>query len=304
MAISPPTGFLTRPEASKIYNRSQRALERDLDIALAIRDANVLAHWMLVTKDGQERPAGEVTTELVKKLVADGMSPAWSVEEAWLEEQHGRKGAPKPPKHRHVDSPIDDGEARTDHQRVQPGRAAGSQTASLPNDLEFLKERIRTLERENREEATRSEQRENKLFEQLAVKDKQISAWDEVTQGVTKALATGQIRPSLASGHSDTPPHDTEADNGKPAKGDVREAEIIEQNDGTTQKSKDASGDIRTPKKPGKATVTRRKTTRPSKATTRSKQSATRHKRKPNKETPEKPKWYETPTLNRFLSRK
>jgi hypothetical protein len=36
-----------------------------------------------------------------------------------------------------------------------------------------------------------------KLFQQLEVKDKQISAWDGVTQGLTKALATGQITPNI-----------------------------------------------------------------------------------------------------------
>jgi hypothetical protein len=90
-----PSGFLTRPEAAKVYNRSQRALERDLDQALLAGDSDVLDHYKLVTKDGQIRDAHEVTVEAVKKLVYEGMTPVWYVEESWLEERYGKKGSPR-----------------------------------------------------------------------------------------------------------------------------------------------------------------------------------------------------------------
>ena len=41
----------------------------------------------------------------------------------------------------------------------------------LPTDIEFLKERIRTLEREKREEVERNEKREAKVFAELDVKN-------------------------------------------------------------------------------------------------------------------------------------
>ena len=96
MPIDPPAGYLTRPEAAKLYNRSQRALERDLDTALRVGDRDVLSHFRLVTKDGEIRQAPEVTIEEVKELVSEGMTPVWYVEEPWLLETYGRKGEPKP----------------------------------------------------------------------------------------------------------------------------------------------------------------------------------------------------------------
>ncbi len=71
MTITPPKGFLTRPEASRLYNRSQRALERDLDAALRVRDKKLLVHWKLLTKDADTKAAEDIDIETVKKLQAD-----------------------------------------------------------------------------------------------------------------------------------------------------------------------------------------------------------------------------------------
>jgi len=214
MSVNPPDGFFTRPDAATRYNRSQRALERDLDQALATGDRAVLAHWKLVTKDGNVRGAKDVTTEQVKQLVQEGQTPAWCVEGAYLEEQFGVKGSPKRRKTRHTDDQFSDSTASQSH--VKPNESSGEEgsgPATLPNDTRFLKERILTLEREKQDEARRNAEREAKLFEQLAVKDRQISAWDEVTQGLTKALATGQLVPSLLPASPEEPktPADTTA---------------------------------------------------------------------------------------------
>ena len=96
MPIEPPPGYLTRPEAAKHFNRSQRALERGLDEALRVGDQDVLSHFTLVTKDGREYAAADVTIEQVKELMADGMTPTWCVEAAWLETTYGRRGEEKP----------------------------------------------------------------------------------------------------------------------------------------------------------------------------------------------------------------
>lgn len=211
MAITIPDGYLTRPAASKVYNRSKRALERDLEDAYVADDQDVLAAFQLVTNDRDKREARAVTTELVEQLKMDGKNPVWCVSEAWLESKYGRKGESRPeprqsdekpdkqetppPKssNRSEDLPGDRGETGT----TESGEVEHSY---LPDDVEFLKERIRTLEREKRQEIERNEKREAKLFEQLAVKDKQISAWDEVTQGITRGLATGAIQPKLIHG--------------------------------------------------------------------------------------------------------
>src|SRR4051794_32631727 len=96
MPIELPAGYLTRPEAARHFNRSQRALERDLNVALTIRDAELLSHWKLATQDGKVRDGATVTAEVVKDLVTAGMTPAWCIAEKYLEKKYGRKGESRP----------------------------------------------------------------------------------------------------------------------------------------------------------------------------------------------------------------
>jgi hypothetical protein len=210
MAVDIPNGYLTRPNAAKVFNRSKRALERDLEEAYKANDENVLEAFQLVTNDRQIRQAKEVTTELVERLKQDGKNPVWCVREAWLQTKFGRKGQPKPETTAKTDTGIDDQpsppnpgagdrEAPSDPKQANGAEPITTADPVLPDDIDFLKERIRVLEREKQREIERNEQREAKLFDQLAVKDKQISAWDEVTQGLTRGLATGQIAPALAA---------------------------------------------------------------------------------------------------------
>lgn len=206
MPSKPPAGCLTRPEAAKLFNRSRRALERDLDLALSTQDADVLDHWCLVTKDGEVREATGVATDEVKQLVADGMTPTWYVQEDWLEREYGRKGTSRPARSRDHDKPSLQPTPELP-KLDQSTDTASSSKSSLPSEIVFLQERIRVLEREKKEEAERSEKREAKLFDQLAVKDKQINSWDEITQGLTRGLATGQLVPSLLGTGSETAPN-------------------------------------------------------------------------------------------------
>lgn len=204
MPIKPPTGFATRPEASRLFNRSQRQLERDLDVACLAEDQEVLCRYMLMTKDGELRDAKDVTTQQVKQLQSDGMIPVWYVEASYLEEEYGRKGEPKPAKSsENVEAKVTLQQVPNASKSDPAGRHAGGtelkETPLLLSDAEFLHERIQTLEQQNQQEKDRHDRIVEKLFEQLDVKDKQISAWDEVTQGLTKGLATGQLAPRLLS---------------------------------------------------------------------------------------------------------
>ena len=194
MPIDMPTGYLTRPEAAKKYNRSQRALERDLDVALAIQDHELLSQWKLVTKDGTVRRGEDVTLKMVKELVAGGMAPAWCIAESFLEEKYGRKGTPRPTTLSQLPSESISPESTREPKRQKSPQA---RTHPLPEETAFLRGAIQSLEREKEQERQRHDQIVTKLFQQLDVKDKQISAWDEVTQGLTKALATGQITPNV-----------------------------------------------------------------------------------------------------------
>jgi hypothetical protein len=228
MPIKPPPGCLTRPEAAKQFNRSQRALERDLNLALSMQDADVLDHWRLVTKDGEVRPAADVVTKDVKQLVTDGMTPTWYIEEDWLEQEYGRKGTPKPSKPRESSGPSRPATPEAEDSGPSSDTIPTQSIESpLHSDVAFLQERIRTLEQEKTEETQRSENREAKLFEQLAVKDKQISAWDELTQGLTRGLATGQLVPSLLNGPSEAAPERSAATATDSASQAVQDATVV-----------------------------------------------------------------------------
>ena len=290
-------GYVTRPQAAKRYNRSQRALERDITLALAIQDEDVLSHWKLATKDKHVFDAFSVTTKQVDELVEEGMVPTWHVEELWLETQYGRKGeSPKPMESDTSDSTAPRAQEPIETESAQPAGKARRTTSrdelhSLPDDVEFLKERIRTLEQEKREEADRNEKREAKLFEQLAVKDTQISAWDGVTQSLTKALATGQLKPDFGTMLLTSP---------NPAeKSDIRDPNV--------QDAEVAHSDARKSSKPAKQSTTAHSRKTPPRQTKNP--AVPKHKRpKAKKKTvtkpPPKPRWYDTPTISRFLSRK
>lgn len=185
MPVNIPDGFVTRPKASKLFNRSQRQLERDLEEASRTGNHEVLENFLVVTKDGTRYSAQDITTDQIKELGKKGMVPTWYVDRSYLEREFGRKGSPKPSSQPQVGS--------HDFQAESVVEEGTDSRPSLPGDVEFLKQRIEVLERERREENERNEKREAKLFAQLEVKDKQISAWDELTQGLTKGLATGQL---------------------------------------------------------------------------------------------------------------
>jgi hypothetical protein len=274
--VEPPVGFTTRPEAPKLFNRSQRALERELEKAQAVQDKKVLQHWKLITKDGAIREGREVSTDDVKKLQSDGMVPTWCVEDSYLANKYGRKGESKPQGARErkqtsqpktIDEYRDNPAAKPDNMKL------------LPDDVGFLKERIRILEREKREEVERNENREAKLFAQLDVKDKQISAWDEITQGITKGLATGQITPNLLT----------------PSSGGS--ADVAENQTQPAQQDDEIDAVIDVDEKPVR--VTQPKGSQSSKKAT----TQTKRKRPVKKKGMLDYKWNEFPAFSRLLSR-
>jgi hypothetical protein len=278
MPIDAPNGFLTRPEAAKTYNRSQRALERDLDKAITSQDQDQLIHWKLITKEGQVRDGGDVDIGFVKQLVIDGMTPAWCVAEAYLSEHYGRRGSPKPQERkREVSNEFPEQAAES----VQHKAANEQDADSLPHAVSFLRERIRTLEREKQQEIERHDKYVAQLFAQLEVKDKQISAWDEITQAMTKGLATGQLLPRLQTGRSArAPSNDT-----VPVNADQAAASDMIEVTAPAKKQKKGNAVSRKGSHTGsKVTVKKHAKRQPS-------------KRKP---TP-KPKWHEMPTLSRLL---
>jgi hypothetical protein len=198
-----------------------------------------------MTKDGELRDAKDVTTQQVKQLQSEGMIPVWYVETSYLEQEYGRKGEPKPAKSReNADAKVTlrnvPNTAGSDPAGRREARGETQGTPLLLSDAEFLQERIRTLEQLNQQEKQRHDRIVEKLFEQLDVKDKQISAWDEVTQGLTKALATGQLAPRLLL-PADARPNGFRADADVSKNDHVKEAELVEQRDDAERRSEPIS---------------------------------------------------------------
>jgi hypothetical protein len=199
----------------------------------------------------------------------------------WLESKYGKKGKPKPDQTRETDSRTSKETARTkvdageqnafdDRRNREPTEHKASDGNYLPDDVEFLKERIRTLEREKLEESKRNENRETMLFAQLAVKDKQISSWDELTQGIMKGLATGRLQPMLDTGVA--PGGEREPRRHSAASHEEQDANVVTTTPAATTKPRSQKG---TGKKP--------------------------QRKKPANKKP--PKWYEMPTIKNVLSR-
>jgi len=212
--IKLPPGFSTRPKASKLFNRSERQLERDLVDALFLKDAEVLSHWVLVTKDDVVREGINVERGDAQKLTDEGMVPTWGVEGMYLEEKYGRKGQPKPtpsiePPPDTSAAPENDVASESDENPSPTPEPTQQQRvpvedAPLPDDMRYLKYRVLTLEAEQRSEKVRHEkemERErqrsdtvrDKLFDELDVKNDQIEAWDTVMQDIIERIAKGEI---------------------------------------------------------------------------------------------------------------
>ena len=274
MSESPIAGHITKEAAAKRVQRSSRALGRDLTGALRTGDLDILQNWKLTTKDGTVHDGTDVTVDMVTQLRDDGFNPTWYGDASWLEENYGLRSEET--------TAATDSETTKPKAQAQPDDETTTKNAPvteieepsspLPDDVAFLKEMIRELRREKRDEMKRNEEREKKLFEQLAVKDKQISSWDEVTQGITRGLATGAIQPKLLRDVVPVEEHPTEQERPSPPTQE-HVSEVIDTTPETVKKAPTKKG---SPKK------------------------------SPTKKTaiPPQPKWYEMPTFKNALSRR
>ena len=80
------------------------------------------------------------------------------------------------------------------------------------------------------------------------MKDKQISAWDELTQGLTRGLATGQLVPSLLAGPSEPASDQTNGKTEKSESQPVQDATVVQAPATSTRKK--SAGKKRTKTKP------------------------------------------------------
>jgi len=278
MADKLPDGFLSKPDALEMHRKPERTFQRRLAKALRTRDDEFLSHFYLVTSDGDVRQGTDVAEGEVDRLKGKGLYPVWHVEEDWFANEYDNKtagtSAGKSPK---ADTPT-------------PQPPPSKDRSSF--DREALVAEIESLHRE-----LQGEREHNELITgQLGIKDEQILAANKIAlesnvrekeySSLLKELA-GRI-PSLEAGNKKTDEGNNrtfEIDTTK-APGDATpidaELEVVEQQPTIVKTAK---------------TDVRRKATK-------QKRAAPKKKNVTVKKKTQKPKWYEMPTLDRFLSRR
>jgi hypothetical protein len=115
------TDYITKTEAARLYQRSERSISRDITNAVKFGDGRVLQHVELRLEDGTRRPGTELTIEEIVDLRDRGLNPTWLLQTVWLRTAYGLRG--EPPVGASIDLP-DSLDSSADH--LQP----------LPEDLE------------------------------------------------------------------------------------------------------------------------------------------------------------------------
>lgn len=281
MADKLPDGFLSKPEALDKHRKPERTFQRRLAKALMIRDEGFLRHFYLVTSDGEVRKGTDVEEGEVEKLKGKGLYPVWHVEEEWFANDYDNKTAG-----------LASGTTVKEEQ-ARPPSAKTKDRAST--DREALVAEIESLHRE-----LEGAREHNQLIsQQLSIKDEQILAANKIAlesnvrekeySSLLKELAgrIPSLGPSSRTTNQESPravaPESTEVPHTATALD--AQVEIVEPED---VKSKTSRPSRR------KATINRKSpSSRKKTASKRASQS------KPSR----KPKWYEMPTVRRFLSR-
>ena len=286
-------GYITKQQVAHLFPVSERTVQRYISNQVRTQNNEALSNLALVTDDGWH-PGTEVTSELIGEVNRAGQKPRWYIRPSFAETLFGEKpdaqpfespppNATRPPTGSPVHGPSLEAEEGSPHRSSEPTSG-------------FLMERITTLERQMREERERHDQLVAKLFAQLEVKDNQISAWDDVTQGLTKALATGQLAPDFSRmlNAPANPSSESETDS---AVVDVLTPQ--EEKEKSTEPEPEVQPQSAPTKPPTKPGPTRKR--RPAKSRTRKKTPKSKPTKAKRKD-PE-PKWWETPTFNKLLRR-
>ena len=189
MPIDPPAGFLTRPEAARQFNRSQRALERRPQRRTCHQRRHILGplETLHERRSRSRRRKSDCRNGEGTRRHGDGTRMVCRGD-FLTRDVRSKRGV--------AGCEVRCGCVNPHARRISrtPERSKSSDRTS--DDATYLQQIIRTLEKEKELDRARYDGIIAKLFDQLAVKDRQISAWDEVTQGLTKALATGQLKPN------------------------------------------------------------------------------------------------------------
>lgn len=287
MSASPVTNYLTKKEIEENYNRSHRSLTRDFSNAVRVGDSEILQHLKLRTDDGNELVGTEVTLEIIQELSNKGLSPTWYAKQEWVQERYSKETT----KTKTVKQEKESGKLTVEEKPI---------VSSTNNELVItLKSQITRLEMENDRRVGEHQKDKDAFMEQIKMyKDMFDTLKDDHTDTKELLKEVHQVMGkfadfSLLGSPAKTPPSnsDLEKDVTPPTQKNVVDVNA------------DATVDaviVEEQKQPKK-----KSTKQGSQKSVKKKAAATTSKSKRSVKTkPKQHKWYETPTLNKFLSRK
>lgn len=265
MPLSSIPGFIKKRTASQQYRRSPRQLTRDITVALEMKDDTVLPHLRIRTEDGSIIDGDEITPDIIKALRSEGKNPMWYLRREWLKKSYGLRTEADRPEGESQDNDADKSEASD--------QLASAESANQ-NIVGLMQESIRELKRDK-----------EMLTEQLKIKDEQIrettERWKEsnyISQGLNQRLEAMERRFEPNTRLLREAPHQPSPITDERPKADATiEAEI--------KKPKPRAPNLgkRSAPKPKRGVNQRQASPSP----------------QPEKRPP--PKWYEMPTLKKFL---
>jgi len=291
MSASPIVGYLTKKEIEETFQRSHRSLTRDFSNAVRVGDSDILRNLKLRTEDGKEFEGTTVTLEQIQQLSNQGLSPTWYARGEWVEEHYGKESAKK--------------QKKQPEQEQKPTPEERPISAATDNELiSTLKSQITRLEQENDRRSNEHQQDKQAFMEQIKMfKDMFDTLKEDHTDTKELLKEVHQVMGKFADvsllgsqkrGPVDDSPK-SETSTGQDAIIDLGndtavEAVVVEE----LNKSKKTSA------KHGSKKSVKKKSTR----STKPKRTATPKTKQSAKSKPKSHKWYETPTLSRFISRK
>lgn len=291
MSVSPIAGYLTKKEIEEEFGRSHRSLTRDFSNAVRVGDSKILPNLKLRTDDGKELVGTDVTLELIQELSNQGLSPTWYARGEWVQEHYGKESAKK--------------QKKQSEQEEKPTPEERPISAATDNELiSTLMSQISRLEQENDRRSNEHQQDKQAFMEQIKMfKDMFDTLKEDHTDTKELLKEVHQVMGkfadvSLLGSHRETPVDDSpksETRSGQDAMIDLEndttvDAVVVKEPEKAKKDSAKQGIKKGTKKKPARSTKPK---------------GATTPKTKPSaKAKPKSPKWYETPTLNRFISRK
>ncbi|QDU10876.1 hypothetical protein [Gimesia aquarii] len=288
MSASPLADYLTKKEIEEAFQRSHRSLTRDFSQAVRVGDSKILRNLKLRTEDGKEFEGTTVTLEQIQQLSNQGLSPTWYARREWVQEYYGTESAKKQKK-------------QSEQQDKSTPEERPNSNATDNELVSTLKAQISRLELENDRRSQEHQQDKEAFIEQLKMlKDMFDTLKEDHTDTKVLLKEVHQVMGKLADVNLLSSQQGASHDQTKSGEPHPKQKESTDLGNRSTV---DAVV-VKEPKQKTSAKQgTKKRTPQKSTTATKSKRSVTPKSKRSAKSQARQPKWYETPTLKRLLSR-